>query len=364
MVLHRYVTAVAALALSAAPAQAAAPEAVLEPVGAKTAVSAHDGHVVWNELDVPTGRWYLRHRFGGASARLPIAPRSAQFDVDVGPDRRGRAVAVYSRCAQEPAVAAGLALSPDWMTAGGCDIYQVDLATGKERRLRRVSSRRGSETTPSIWKRTIAFARRRPPRRTARIYLHRAGRARLVRVSGGTVPGCLRTCKPRPYGGPDALDLGSRSIAYLWRLVNGNVVGVGVGWELRSVRFGSRRAALLASGYVGGACGFALPSSPHAAGRGVIYLERVGECLTTRTSFVSFEPRTGRWRSGETLGGFGYALGRDGGSYYWLRGAQPEPENAPAFDPCRTGPAACVLVRSPEPAFGPPDRRTVAPPTL
>jgi hypothetical protein len=356
------VTAIIAFAICAASAQAATTE-VLEPVGMQSVVSAYGGHVVWNELDVPTGRWYLRHRFGDTSARLPVPARAVQFDFDLGPDRHGRAVAVYSRCAREPAVAAGLALSPDWMTAAGCDVYETDLATGKERRLRSVSSRRGSETTPSIWRGSIAFARRRPPRRTARIYVRRAGHARLARVFGGTVGRCIAECKPRPSGGPDALDLGSRSLAYVWRLVNGNVVGVGAGWELRSARLGARRAALVASGFVGGACGFALPLSPQADRGGVTYLERAGECLTTRTSFVTFDRRTRRWRAAGTPGGFGYALGRDGSSHYWIRGAQPEPENAPSFDPCRvTG--DCALVRTSAPSFGAPKRRKVAPPTF
>lgn len=354
-------TAVVAIALFAAPVQAATTE-VLEPVGAQTVVSAYDGHVVWNELDAPTGRWYLRHRHGGASSRLPVAPRPVQFDVDVGPDTRGRAVAVYSRCKREPSPATGLALSPDWMTAEGCDIYQFRLTGGSERRVGRVSSQRGSETTPSIWKGTLAFARRVPPRRTARIHLRFGGRP--TAVSGGTIPRCLRSCRPVPYAGPDALDLGGRSLGFLRRLNGGNVVGVAVGWELRSVLLGTRRAVLVASGYVGGACGFALPVSPHAAGAGLTYLERVGECLTTRTSFVSFDRRTRRWRSANPTGGFAYALARDGASSYWIRGAQPEPANAPAFDPCRSGPAACVLVRSPHPTFGPPHRRKVAPPTF
>jgi hypothetical protein len=355
-------TAIVAFALCAATARAATTE-VLEPIGAQTVVSAYRGHVVWNELDVPSGRWYLRHRFGDTSARLPISSRAVQFDVDLGPDRRGRAVAVYSRCTREPAVAAGLPLSPDWMTAAGCDIYEADLATGRERRVRSVSSRRGSETTPSIWRGSIAFARRRPPRRTARIYVHRAGRARLARISGGTVPRCPGICKPLPHGGPDALDLGSRSLAYLWRLQNGNVVGVGVGWELRSARLGERRAVLVASGFIGGACGFALPVSPQAVPTGVTYLERDGECLTTRTSFVTFDRRTRRWRTAGIPGGFGYALGRDGSTWYLIRGGQPEPENAPAFDPCRV-PGDCALVRTAAPSLGPPERRKVAPPTF
>jgi hypothetical protein len=80
------------LALLAAPAGAQTPE-VLEPVGAQTVVSAYGGHAVWNELDVASGRWYLRHRFAGTSARLPVRSRSVQFDVDVGPLGHGQIAA-------------------------------------------------------------------------------------------------------------------------------------------------------------------------------------------------------------------------------------------------------------------------------
>jgi hypothetical protein len=172
---------------------------------------------------------------------------------------------------------------------------------------------------------------------------------------------CAGPCRPRPYGGPDAIDLRGRSLGYVWRIIGGRVVGV-AGWELRAARIGARRSALAAAGIIGGACGFSLPNSPQADAGGVTFVERAGDCLTARTPFVAFERKPRRWRTADPPGGgFAYALGRDAGTYYWIRGVVPEAESPPAFDPCRV-PAACVLVRSPAPAYGPPERRKVAPP--
>jgi hypothetical protein len=352
-------TAVATIALCAAPAATAETTQVLELVANQTVLSAYNGHVVWNELDAQTGHWFLRHWHAGTSARLPVAPRSVQFDIDVGPASNGIPVAVYSRCDQEPAPPSGVALSPDWMAAEGCDIYSVSLVSGKERRVRRVSTIRGSETTPSIWRNRIAFARRPAGRRSARLYVRL--RRRAVRLSGGTVPRSCDGCEPRPYAGPDALDLQKRSLSYLWRMRNGNAIGVAA-WELRGLRLTSRRSWLIDAGYVGATCDFSFPLSPNSVGRRVIYAERSGGCATTRTRFTSFRRRSRTWRTAKPSGGLAYALSHDGDWLYWLRGKRPEPETGPSFDACRA--VVCQIVRTRDLAFGDARRKKVAPPTL
>jgi hypothetical protein len=365
---------VAAIALTVAattPTLAEAQLEVLSPVPNSSVISAYRGHIAWNQLDPATGLWSLMSWHGGITSRLPVPPRAVPFDIDLGPDALGRPVAVYSRCGREPKTTGGLALSPDWMTAARCDIYTVSMDRGPERLVRSVSSRHGSETTPSIWRGIVAFARRSPGRQAARLLLWRPGSKQLVRLAGGTLSRCLsRSCEgePRPHAGADALDLGRRSLAVLWRLSFGNVVGTEVAWEMRSDRLKGRRSTLASSGYVSGTCGFEVPRSPNAAGRRILFLELVepeDRCdATTRTSIVWINPKTRSRREAETSLGFALAAARDGEVIYWIQGPQAEPENAPGSDPCRSRPSACTLVRSRNLVFKRVPRRGVRRPTF
>jgi hypothetical protein len=358
-------TALLAL-LGSAPTSAWGSEQELVSIPNQTLLTAYGGHVVWNEFD-PSGLWYLTDWHGGNVSRLPIPPRTVPFDVDLGPAGDGRPVAVYSRCRQEPGTGRAVPPAPpaDWMTARGCDLFEFGLETGKERRLEGVSSRRGSETTPSIWRGATAFARRLPGRPKARLYLKRPNDRHLIRLPGGTLPLCVRireaivephVCgsrEPRPYAGADALDLGPRSLAFLWRLSNGNVVGTGVAWELRLDPLTGRRGTIASSGLIGGACEIFLPQSPNAFGRRVLFLERIGECTVTRAPIALFDPRNGgALRQATPAAGLAYAIARDGRTVYWLRGPSPEPQDTPPADAaCGIGPGACFLVRSSDLAF-------------
>jgi hypothetical protein len=71
--------------------------------GGRTAfpvVDAFGGHVVWSDYDASIDDWRLMANVDGVTQALPVAPRPTPFDVDLGPDRRGRLLAVYSRCAR------------------------------------------------------------------------------------------------------------------------------------------------------------------------------------------------------------------------------------------------------------------------
>ena len=56
------------------------------------------GQVAWSEQITQGVNVLVRWRAGRVD-RLPVRSRKVPFDLDVGPDARGRAVAVYSRCA-------------------------------------------------------------------------------------------------------------------------------------------------------------------------------------------------------------------------------------------------------------------------
>jgi hypothetical protein len=339
----------------------------LHPLPALSAIVAYNGYVVWSELDPGTGSWYLLDWHSGITSRLPVPPRSVPFDADVGPDAAGKPVAVYSRCRKEPIGQGGLALYSDWMTASGCDLYEIGLTGGSERRLDGISSRRASETTPSVWRGSIIFARHMPKAHAARIYLRRRGSRQLLRLPGGTLSHCLlRGCRsePRPRAGVDAIDLGPRSVAFLWRLMNGNVVGTDVAWELRSDALHGKGGVLAASGYVGGACEFDLPLSPNAAPRGALFLERIGTCTTKSTRIVLFDRRNRTRREAQPASGFAYAAAGGGRAIVWVSGPRPEAPAPQGSDPCRSRLDACELVRSSNLPFIPKHRGKARPPTL
>src|SRR4051812_32830917 len=146
-------------ALAAPPAQAA--DTVLAPAPDTAGITAYGGHVVLSRLDPATSKWSLVRWHGGTVDVLPVAPRSVPFDADAGPDADGNPVVVYSRCATDPVLQpASLSPSVDWQKARGCDVYELPL-TGEavEHKLTAASSRTKSETTPSIWRGGVAFAR-------------------------------------------------------------------------------------------------------------------------------------------------------------------------------------------------------------
>src|SRR4051794_925779 len=84
------------LAVIAAHAGAAAAAGPVAATTADVPISAGQGWLVWS-APAPGG-WELMGSHGGLVARIPVAPRAFPFDVDVGTDRKGRPVAVFSRC--------------------------------------------------------------------------------------------------------------------------------------------------------------------------------------------------------------------------------------------------------------------------
>jgi hypothetical protein len=229
--------AVAASIPLAAPAQA---DETIASVARPTPVSALDGRVVWSDYDSAQGVYYLTERFGGTTARLPVAPRTVPFDVDLGPEADGKTVATYSRCRREPPPRdprTGNAIAGQqfqWSRARGCDIYMFSFETGAEVRVRYASTRGASEFLPSVWTDRIAFARvfeRRRGRAGRRAYLYvrpngligtNGPRGRSQRVPAGArargrfCSGRPRRCRVGVEAGPTALDLRTRRVAFGW----------------------------------------------------------------------------------------------------------------------------------------------------
>jgi hypothetical protein len=193
--------------------------------GGRTAfpvIDAHGGAVAWSDYDASVDAWRLMANVGGATQALPVPPRVTPFDVDLGPDRQGGLLAVYSRCTR------GLRLdlpTPQVARAGrhGCDIYSYSFTTGREEPVARANSR-ADKYWPTVWRGRIAFvrgyARRRDPDRTSTPYLYLGSRRlRLpspvitIRESG---PFGRRTVDRRLSAMVEGLDLRGRTVAYAW----------------------------------------------------------------------------------------------------------------------------------------------------
>jgi hypothetical protein len=176
LVLFVWIAGAASLSLSGT---SLAADTVIATVPHQTPVDAYDGRVVWS---VPSpGGYQLIEYQGGRVQTLPVAPRIEPFDVDLGPDRRGRPVAVYSRC-RTPSTDIR-----SWLEGRrGCDLYLYDFVTRTERVLAGANGS-GDEFSPAIWRRRIAFVRmhaRRGDRTRADLYLRRLsrrGRSRRLR---------------------------------------------------------------------------------------------------------------------------------------------------------------------------------------
>ena len=123
----------ALLAASPAAAQQVPAETVLDTVNASTPVSAYGGVAVWNSFDTASKRYRLRVYRDGRVTDVPVAPRRSPFDVDVGPDRTGQPVIVYSRCRKDEPGGLNFNGLPEWAFARGCDVHRFRLRRHRPR---------------------------------------------------------------------------------------------------------------------------------------------------------------------------------------------------------------------------------------
>ena len=136
----RFLVAVALLALL--PVSPAAGDTLVHADPTAENVSAYGGVQMWSRRDA-AGRHRLVQRVGAVVSDAPVAPARQAFDPDLGPGGKG-VVAVYERCRKG---------------FRRCDVYRLDIATGRERRARGASGRRGNEFGASVWRGRYAFGR-------------------------------------------------------------------------------------------------------------------------------------------------------------------------------------------------------------
>lgn len=114
-------------------------------------VASGQGVVVWESWDASAGGYRLQALQDGRVDTLAVAPSTASFDADVGPDSGGRPALVYRRCTRG---FAGFFPPPE-----GCDLYTYSFLTGGERRIRSASSPTASEMSPTLWRGRLAWVR-------------------------------------------------------------------------------------------------------------------------------------------------------------------------------------------------------------
>ena len=169
--------AVAGAALIPASAAEAAPR-VLAAESAPTRVAAWESTVMWSRKDPATGRYELMKSVGGAAGTaVGVRQRSGTpFDVDLGTSRSGATFAVYTR---------------------NGDIYRLDVTTGTEAKVSRLSSPK-VERSPTIQRGRIAFIRR-------------SGRADELRIGTATTGSRVVVRS----GSIEHAELGDRHVAYV-----------------------------------------------------------------------------------------------------------------------------------------------------
>jgi hypothetical protein len=180
-------------------------------------IGAGAGHFV----SVRTGGDVLRDGMGAGRRVLVQAPFI--FGADVGTDRHGHPVVVYSRC-------------PTRDERTSCRLYTYSYATGRSERLPGVSAPGCSETRPRVDRGDVLFEREAPDRPGAR-----CGRGVFLRRPG--LPPRRVSTRIFDY------DVSGGSIAYVFsKTLTSDGEGGGTGREeLRVRRIGHSRSTLLTS---------------------------------------------------------------------------------------------------------------------
>ncbi len=332
----------------------------LASVQANAPIAAEGGWVAWSEPW--QGAWRLAAWHNGTVAPLAVSPRPQPFDLDLGTDARGRTVATFSRCTQTPATSRDGRPAP-W-TGAGCRVHVLDLATGRESEPAIPRSRGSSDTTPSMWRGRIAFARRDQRHHdVAQVMLWSPRMRHLRRLRHGAIPtrcpfrtGCKGLTR---RGAVEGLDLGERLVTFLWWVDAPAVVGHG-GWEVRADRLPSGRSVLAGAGFLGEACasGFdsIVPSLPAADGNQVWFSKLGSACFKTRAFLVRFDVRRRRGASGAVPGNV-LQFAKDGGALYALVAPKPQVEVDPTCEPA----SPCTIERLERPPLTTVIRRVGSP---
>ena len=152
---RRALTFTLTAAMSLGLASAASADSLVQSAPGARNLAAGGGYLVW-AAPAEAGRWKLVVRAPDGKVTTPAIPTfGALPDPAVGSDRGAiaarRLLTVYSRCAGTSAVS-------------GCDVFALNVLTGREERVTRLSTRAYSETNPQIALGALTAVRRGGPR--------------------------------------------------------------------------------------------------------------------------------------------------------------------------------------------------------
>ncbi len=150
MSLFRRVTTTAVLlGVLAAPAAA---DTVVAVTPGPTGVASYGGYVAWSQYDPATRHYALALLApGGAPKIIGAASSPAPLEVSLGPDSKGRVVALYVRCTS--------AARNELDVANGCDAWRYQTTSGAQAKLG-LSSTSYDEQYPAQWRDQFVFGRR------------------------------------------------------------------------------------------------------------------------------------------------------------------------------------------------------------
>ena len=367
--------AIVTLMLCLGASAAHAETSVIATVNAETPIAAGGGWLVWS---VPVaGGWGLEAYRRGTLHLLRVAPRPQPFDVSVGTDARGGPVATFSRCSTTPkmrdvgetAVTGGSLLEPQ--TGAGCRIHVLELQSGREAQTPIPHPAGSSDTTPSIWRGSVAFARRAPGHGDVSQVMMWSPKDPhvLKRLRHGAIPSHCRLeprgCNVPAHGRVETLARNAAIVTFLWQVEGTGVVGEGA-WEVRVDDLANGHSSLAEAGFGHEACtgpptGLenVWPEPPVADGRSVLFPQLEGFAC-----FRSFASVLGGYRAGAERSSSGaltdvvLGLAKDGGVIY---GLVPPPAQPGADSPSCSATAPCTLERIVRPRLHP-NKFTPAPP--
>jgi hypothetical protein len=350
----------------ASSAAAEPPASPIASVTAETPISAGGGWLLWS---VPvSGGWGLEAFHEGRVESLAAPPRPQPFDVSVGTNAHGAPVATFSRCRRTPKMSdvgetqapGGSLMEPQ--SGAGCRIHVLELASEHERRLPIPDPAGASDTTPSMWRGSVVFARRAPGHgdvwqvmlwspahpRTVTTLRHGAIPSRCPEERGG--------CTARPaHGEVEALDRDGGLVTFLWAVSGPGVYGEGA-WEVRVDDLATGRSSLATAGFGHEACTgpetgleYIWPEAPVAAGGLVLFPQLQGYACFKRFASVlgSYRPGAKHASSGD-LANVTLGLAKEGSTIY---GLVPPPAQAGADSPSCSAAAPCTLERLTEPSL-------------
>jgi len=194
--------AAAVLVGGAASASAAQPQDVQDRRPGYSWVSTYAGWTVWSERVDGSHLLFARH--SGTTRLLAAPPSRVTHDPGAGRGPDGRPAAVYQRC-----------------SGASCEIWAVDLATGRQRKVRGLGEIRretkaasdddftGWETHPRIWGNRVAFKTGGSAKSLPRL---RVGPS----TTGGGAVKTLRVDPQDDGGDMKQLALGPRQIVAYW----------------------------------------------------------------------------------------------------------------------------------------------------